>query len=633
MRKTTTTTTQSVGLKIKCCSSSSSSSSSSSRGDNNINHGHNNSKNDNQRTGSFYELCLSLVWFLIFLFYFRVCLSDGNGENPNASNGSITFDGKLGESTNSSDRIANSTDGMLLELNMSINLNISSDRGQQDTQNFCYLLPTNNRIEDAISYILGYAGEMCELPPQAGRSSKKLESQQYDRIGSGTYLNLDEFRNITRQEMKRNAPSQRMNVTHRLELDGSEYNYASAAKGAKVVAHNKEAKGASNILGKDHDRYLINPCSVGGKFVVVELAEETLVDAVKIANFEHHSSNFKEFQLSGSLSYPTETWSLLGNFGAANVKHAQTFTSPEPKWVRYLNVSLISHYGSEHYCTLSVLEVYGVDAIERMLEDLIVSSEEPASNQPSKPNTTMLPSPKTEAVKSSGKKGGEAQSGADSTGKGIENVDDGRSPNMDSTTNPGTAGKIRDPVIEVRQKPNSRIPGDAVLKILMQKVRSLEVNLSLLEEYLRELNRRHGEVMPGISQEITRISSLIENGRKEIKELIEWKGIMEKEIKDIESWKAVVSSQMDTLIRESRLLRSDVENVVNDQASLENSELAVLVVSFFFACMAFLNLLSKRVLLSFRLSQSNEVLQTNKGWILMLLSSSITMLIALLGGG
>ncbi|GAB4834911.1 hypothetical protein Ancab_033178, partial [Ancistrocladus abbreviatus] len=80
-----------------------------------------------------------------------------------------------------------------------------------------------------------------------------------------------------------------------------------------------------------------------------------------------------------------------------------------------------------------------------------------------------------------------------------------------------------------------------------------------------------------VMEEISRISSLVENGRKEIKELIEWKDIMEKEIKYMESWKAVVSSQVDALICESRLLRSDVENVVNDQKSLENAELAVLV--------------------------------------------------------
>ncbi|KAI3929353.1 hypothetical protein MKX01_006589 [Papaver californicum] len=150
------------------------------------------------------------------------------------------------------------------------------------------------------------------------------------------------------------------NITHRLEPDGTEYNYASASKGAKVLGHNKETKGASNILGKDQDKYLRNPCFVGDKFVVIELYEETLVDAIKLANFEHHSSNFKDFEFSGSLTYPTETWTPLGKFVAANVKHAQRFMLTEPKWLRYMRLKLLSHYGSEFYCTLGV---------ERVLKD------------------------------------------------------------------------------------------------------------------------------------------------------------------------------------------------------------------------------------------------------------------------
>ncbi|KAK4793825.1 hypothetical protein SAY86_011819 [Trapa natans] len=192
-------------------------------------------------------------------------------------------------------------------------------------------------------------------------------------------LNLTEFRSTRSQEKGLGVPTWLVNITHRLELDGSGYNYASASKGAKVVAHNKETKGASNILGKDHDKYLRNPCSAGAKFVVIELAEDTLVDVVRIANFEHYSSNFKDFKLSGTLSYPTEIWTPLGNFVAQNIKHIQSFKLTEPKWLRYLNLSVLSYYGSEFYCTLSVLEVYGIDAIKRMLEDLFVASS-PKSN-------------------------------------------------------------------------------------------------------------------------------------------------------------------------------------------------------------------------------------------------------------
>lgn len=594
--------------------------------DNNINKNNKVSNGDKRSSNSsFYELCLSSIWCLVFLFYCEVCLSDGNGETHHYSDyRSMLSSDKLLDTRNSSVgnyTVGNFTDSMLFKVNISINVNISPL--QEPNFSNCCSLPTHNGMDELVFYILGlgYSGLVCEMPRM-----NRLESHQHGNGAHPTYLNLDGYQNIATQENK--VVSSKVNVPHRLEPDGTAYNYASAAKGAKVVAQNKEAKGASNILGKDHDKYLINPCSVSGKFVVVELAEETLVDSVKIANFEHYSSNFKEFELLGSLTYPTDTWSSLGKFVAANVKHAQTFNLPEPKWVSYLNLSLISHYGSEHYCTLSVLEVYGVDAIERMLEDLMVTSGKPVTNQlPLEPNTTVVTSAKPENVTGNGKKGSEVQNGGDSPGKGTENANSEQKLNVDAAKNPITTSKVPNPVVV--GKPNSRIPGDTVLKILMQKVRSVELNLSVLEGYIKELNRRQGEVVPEISKEISRVTSIMENERKEIKELVEWKENTDKQIEDMELWKAVISSQVDTLISENRILRSHVDNVVNEQASLQNKELAVLLVSFFFLCIAFLKLVSKRLWLSFGASRSNDIGRTNRGWLLILLSSSITMLITL----
>jgi hypothetical protein len=387
--------------------------------------------------------------------------------------------------------------------------------------------PEKNSMEVVWS-VVGYAALACEVQPQEPQEDKTIQAEQLPsgRTPNPAYLNLDEFRNITRQEKSRATPSQLVNITHRLELDGTAYDYASASKGAKVVAHNKEAKGASNILGKDHDKYLRNPCSVGEKFVVIELAEETLVVTVKIANFEHYSSNFKEFALSGSLSYPTETWSPLGTFVAANVKHAQCFKLPEPKWVRYLKLNLLSHYGSEFYCTLSVVEVYGVDAMEQMLEDLIVTSAVPVPSKLPGPNSTAMPSLKQEFGPVDSKREGEVQNATETAGVGVDSGNDGQKLNVAATKSSAILNSIPDPVVEVRQQPSGRIPGDTVLKILMQKVRSLELNLSVLEEYVKELNRRQGDVLPELDKELVRILSLLEKSRGEIKDLLGWKESM-----------------------------------------------------------------------------------------------------------
>lgn len=578
--------------------------------------------NLNNNGKSLFELSLPLMisfWFLLLLFYSKFGLTNGNGGNIHTYNRSTSnsynrstsnsynrstsnsYNRSMSNSSVSCGKFSNSaypfvengdknqTNGFILEVNVSMIFNDSTvhDHHRANPE---YSLKETSALEEVVWNILGYGDLMCEMQPHEVYKKEKTEQLQNRRKA---YLNLDEFRNITKQE-KGSTPNRLDNITHRLEPDGTEYNYASASKGAKVVAHNKEAKGATNILGKDHDKYLRNPCSVVGKFVVIELAEETLVDAVKIANFEHYSSNFKQFELSGSLTYPTETWYPLGNFVAANVKHAQSFKLPEPKWVRYLKLNLLSHYGSEFYCTLSLVEVYGDDAIERMLEDLIVKSDESATAKLPKPNSTAMPSLIPEPGVSDGKADNEIRDTVDAASKGVEKteVDDGSKLNSNAPKIQVTVSSIPDPIVKVRQQSNGRIHGDAVLKILMQKVRSLELNLSVLEEYIKELNKRQADVLPELDKEFLRYSTLLEKSRAEIKELLEWKEIMEEGISDIESWKSMVSSQLDKLVRENVMLRLDVEKVASQQAYLEKKELTVLAVSFAVAFFAILKLVS-----------------------------------------
>lgn len=389
--------------------------------------------------------------------------------------------------------------------------------------NFSYSLPRKDELANIIWSVLGHSALMCEIPVVDSHNGSKTGHLGNEKSNS-TYLKLDEFRDIARQEKELGMPSHLVNISHRLEHDGTEYNYASASNGAKVLSHNKEVKGASNILGKDSDKYLRNPCSVDGKFVVVELAEDTLVDVVKIANFEHYSSNFKDIELYGSLIYPTETWSSLGNFTAANVKHKQSFKLNEPNWVRYLKLKLISHYGSEFYCTLSVLEVYGVDAIEQMLEDLIVTSEEPKPDKLSVPNSTS-DNPLQSESSISDKKGSTVQKDVKADVKKTDGASDVQKTTVDVTVGPVTITRVPDPATITRQKPSGGVPGNNVLKILMQKVKALEQNLSVLEEYIKELNRREGAILPEHDQELKRISLLLETSQSDIQDLISWKKV------------------------------------------------------------------------------------------------------------
>lgn len=329
-----------------------------------------------------------------------------------------------------------------------------------------------------------------------------------DKLSRGVHMGLDEFKNKAFSSQTKYITDEAGSIIHRVEPSGEEYNYASASKGAKVLSFNKEAKGASNILNRDKDKYLRNPCSTEDKFVVIELSEETLVDTIKIANFEHHSSNLKDFELLGSAVYPTDSWVKLGKFSAANVKHAQEFVLEEPKWVRYLKLNLLSHHGSEFYCTLSLVEVYGVDAVEKMLEDLISVQEK---------------------VSVSGeilddKKGGLNQH-VSSEGVGYEDiVEEGDAMIGTPDVKRGRMEiDVPDPVEELRHQQVNRMPGDSVLKILMKKVRSVDLNLAILERYLEELNTRYGDIFVELDKEVGGNSLVVQKIISDVRSLSESK--------------------------------------------------------------------------------------------------------------
>lgn len=76
--------------------------------------------------------------------------------------------------------------------------------------------------------------------------------------------------------------------------------------------------------------------------------------------------------------------------------------------------------------------------------------------------------------------------------------------------------------------------------------------------------------------------------------------------------------------------RLDVKKVVTEQSSLENKELAVVAVSFSIACVAVLKLVSDRVLTLFGAAQSGEVGRKSRGWVLILVSSSMMIFITFL---
>ncbi|KAK6937956.1 SUN domain [Dillenia turbinata] len=475
------------------------------------------------------------------------------------------------------------------------------------------LCSNGDETNSLVSNIISAAPEQLD---RENFSSVVIETDtpKNERLSHAVPLGLDEFKNRAFSSRSKSATGKVGGIIHRVEPGGAEYNYASASKGAKVLAYNKEAKGASDILSRNKDKYLRNPCSVENKFVVIELAEETLVDTIEIANFEHYSSNLKDFELLGSLVYPMDEWVDLGNFTAGNVKHAQRFALPEPKWVRYLRLNLLSHYGSEFYCTLSIVEVYGVDAVERMLEDLISVQD----NLFVLEETTRERPPDSQPVSSEGVKIDNSFTVEMDSGPALE--DSGGRHEAPITNVP-------DPVEEIQHPQVGRMPGDTVLKILMQKVHSLDLNLSVLEHYLEELNSRYGNIFKEFDKDIAEKDILLEKMKSDIKFFLDSKEAIVKDVDDILRWQSLVSMQLGDILKENAVLRSEVKKVRENQIFMENKGVVIILLSLTLGMMALVWLFIDMAMRIYSSKGSRKFCTMSSSWFALLLSCSLIMFI------
>ncbi|KAF6149795.1 hypothetical protein GIB67_017528 [Kingdonia uniflora] len=232
-----------------------------------------------------------------------------------------------------------------------------------------------------------------------------------------------------------------------------------------------------------------------------QLEWEETIETTYTVNFEHYSSNLQDFELLGSLIYPTEKWVNLGVFKAGNMKHAQRFTLQEPKWV--------SSFGSKESITKQISTALQTDPI--VGEDIYESDATDVGTEFGLENSNV----KHEIFKS----------------------------------NTLTS------VSETRPKQGGRMPGDAVLTILMQKVRSLDLSLAVLERYLEELNSRYGNIFKELDEEIAAKDGLLLKLRNDMKNLGESKEAIAKDVAGFIDWKYLISLQVDSLVKDNAVLR------------------------------------------------------------------------------
>ncbi|CCD25549.1 Slp1p NDAI_0F02310 [Naumovozyma dairenensis CBS 421] len=173
------------------------------------------------------------------------------------------------------------------------------------------------------------------------------------------------------------------------------YNYASLDCAATIVKTNPEAMGSTSILVENKDSYLLNPCSVKQKFIIIELCEDILVEEIDIANFEFFSSTFKQIRVSVSDRFPVKEnnnkdgggWKILGKFEAINNRELQRFKIENPQiWARYLKIEILSYYDNEFYCPISLVRVHG----KTMMDEFKSEQQEQQQNNNQKDNKDAL---------------------------------------------------------------------------------------------------------------------------------------------------------------------------------------------------------------------------------------------------
>ena len=156
-------------------------------------------------------------------------------------------------------------------------------------------------------------------------------------------------------------------------------NYASFDCAATVLKTNPECKGPNAVLVENKDSYMLNLCSAKNKFFIVELCDDILIDTVVLANFEFFSSMFRTFRVSVSDRYPVklDKWKELGIFEARNSRDVQAFLVENPLiWARYLRIEVLTHFGNEYYCPISLMRVHGTTMMEEFNHDLKRSGTE-----------------------------------------------------------------------------------------------------------------------------------------------------------------------------------------------------------------------------------------------------------------
>ncbi|TPP65472.1 SUN domain-containing ossification factor [Fasciola gigantica] len=208
-------------------------------------------------------------------------------------------------------------------------------------------------------------------------------------------------------------------------------NVASVACGAKLLESSPAMKNAEAVLNSNNDEYMNVPCS-SEKWFVIEVCEPVQLRMIELANYELFSSRVKSFNVFVSDRFPAKSWELVGRFVARDIKGLQNFHVSGDKLIKYVKFELLEQYGSEHYCPLTMIRLFGLVSDDLDDDDDEVEAQVAAA-------AARVGSQKLDVV----------QPGDVATGSGIAEVD---STNQSSTDAPGPVGETDQSVLNNRPK-------------------------------------------------------------------------------------------------------------------------------------------------------------------------------------
>jgi hypothetical protein len=151
--------------------------------------------------------------------------------------------------------------------------------------------------------------------PDEGKVEERKVSMNLEKVRMDVLGRLEEEQ---QQQQQQQQPvhgsanrSSSIILIHRStgDIPSKGVNYASAELGAKIVSSNAEGKHASALLLAEEERYWMSPCSAN-RSVVIELAENVLVNSITLTHNEYYSSISRAVLLQGAQILPTDRWVL-----------------------------------------------------------------------------------------------------------------------------------------------------------------------------------------------------------------------------------------------------------------------------------------------------------------------------------